>query len=128
MAIPPEPIAELVAEASLIIEAQVMQVVAIGPTPKQRPSRPGHTDIGNQVAAQTLLLKVQRVLGGELPETAAKTGEMQAEKPIAAYALKVGSRGAFFLAGDGPVFRIIGRYGPDTYRVAVVEQALQAQP
>jgi hypothetical protein len=123
MAIPPEPIQELLARASLVVEAEVTRVLSTGKTPPALPAEPGTGDSHRPVASQTVLLKVSRVLHGSHP--GAPDAALTVVKPEAKYALKAGNRGAFFLEKVGDELDIIGRYGPDTYKVASVEKALR---
>src|SRR5262245_51898006 len=106
MAIPPEPLAELVHQATAIVVARVSEIVRTGVRPKQ-PERihPSDRDIGIKTAPQTVRLTILRTLKGE-PAT-----ERVVDKPVSAYSLRVGDEGPFFLAGE----TIIGRYGPNTH-------------
>jgi hypothetical protein len=121
MALPPEPIDEVLPKAMLVLDAEVHEVVGHGPAPERIEAPPGYTGVGHKVAAQLLTLKVHRVLRGEAP-----TGELTVEKPVAGYALRAGVRGPFLLDGSKPHPVVLGRYGPDTYSFEKVERALQA--
>ena len=115
MAIPPEPLAVVLPLASAVVIAEVVAVennadgVVLGPDAP--PSSP------RAIHSQRVKLKVSRVLRGG-PVT-----EVEVLKPIGDYALRVGNHGAFLLDGRTPPV-ILGRYGPDTYRVADLEAQL----
>lgn len=120
MAKPPEPLAELIPEASLIVFAIVVAVISVGPKPPPPPYAAelpkGATSVGYQSASQKVRLRIERVLKGH---TAAR--ELEVEKPVAPYLLEVGNKGPFFLDAQG---KIIGRYGPDTHREDEILEAL----
>jgi hypothetical protein len=121
VAIPPEPIQELLPRANLIVEAEVSAVLSTGPRPPQVKAREGATSVPNKVASQVVKLKVKRALKGQA------SGELTVDKPEADYALAEGNKGAFFLeqVKGAANMTIIGRWGPDTYRVDSVERALK---
>lgn len=120
MALPPEPIEELLAASSAVVEAEVVRVLSHGaPPPKPAHARDGATSVGTKAAEQVVVLKVTRALKGAVP-----VGELTVEKPLAAYALAAGNKGAFFLQDTRPKPTILGRYGPDTYRVESVDFVL----
>lgn len=116
MAKPPEPLAEVLPQAALVVEATVAKVVSTGaPTPQ--PEKPAdHRDVGAQAPEQMLVLDVTRVLKGA---HAGKTLEVR--KPVAPYAVKEGTKGAWLVDKDGVV---LGRYGPDSWPLSRVEAAL----
>ena len=118
MAIPPEPISQLLPSAVWVVEAEVLELLAEGPAPAKRVAPVGHTGVGQTSAAQGARLRVSRVLRGP-----SKVAELVVDKPEAAYLLKVGTRGVFLLSGGTPP-AVLGRYGPDTYPLTSVEQAL----
>jgi hypothetical protein len=127
MAIPPEPIEELLPRAQLVVVAEVTSIIAQGeqaPIPPSDPKRKGGPQV--PLAEQVVALAVQDVLRGEGVTAGA---ELRALKPAADYDLSEGTQGPFLLAasdtGDPP-FAILGRYGPDSYRRSVVEEALRA--
>ena len=121
MALPPEPLQELLFDATAVVEAEVVEVLESGPEPQPPPHakhlKPGATSVGYLSAAQKVRLKVKRALKGE------SAAELVVDKPEAPYLLAPGHRGAFFLEGE----RILGRYGPDTHSVAAIERALKAR-
>lgn len=119
MALPPEPIEELLARAGMVVDAEVLRILDQGPAPPPLDLPPGHTGGGQTLAAQQVELRVHRVLRGDQG-----LATLAAHKPEAAYALAPGDSGAFFLAEDGAGLEIVGRYGPDTYSVATIESAL----
>lgn len=114
MAIPPEPIEEVLPEATLVVVADVTEVV------EQPPAQAAHAGHAGQ---QVVRLKVSRVLRG-----AANVGDvLTAKKPEAGYALRAGNSGPFLLAARDGTFEILGRYGPDTWDLSRVERALEAR-
>lgn len=116
MARPPEPLEQLLREATWIVEAEVEAVLFEAPPPppktEPRPSAP------NLLGAQRVRLKIERVLRGE-----PLAGSVEVEKPEGSYLLDVGNRGPFFLAAGTPP-KILGRYGPDTHSLARIQSAL----
>lgn len=118
MALPPEPLSELLPASSAVIHAEVAEVLSAAPTIERAPSAPAATSVPSQIGPQVVRLRVRRVLrGGALGD------EIVVEKPPSAYALKAGNHGAFFLDTTGERPRIIGRYGPDTHSLQSVEHA-----
>jgi len=124
MAIPPEPIEELLPTAALIVEAEVSKVISLGKKPPTLTAPKDHTSTGQKNASQQLSLKVARVLKGALPGDAA--APLEVSKPEGAYTLREGSKGAFLLSEGEGGWVILGRYGPDTYTVESVELTLKA--
>lgn len=118
MAKPPEPIAEVLPRAAWVVEAEVAEIVAVGPPVPRVEVPEGFVGHEQNVASQVVRLRVLRVLRGE-PVT-----ELEVEKPEAGYALRPGVRGPFLLDGSFPRPVILGRYGPDSYSLAKVEAAL----
>lgn len=115
MAIPPEPLSELLGRAGVVVVAEVVEVVSVGTLP-ERPARPpGFVDSPHPLApAQTVKLRVSRALRGDAAT------ELLVEKAAGAYRLAVGDSGVFFVAAG----KLLGRYGPTTYPLASVEAAL----
>ena len=128
MAKPPEPIRELLPRASLIVEAEVAEVVSTGPEPPKVEAPPTHTSVPQEVASQVLRLKIKRVLKGALAGAAKKSQELTVTKPQGAYALSPGNRGPFLLEETGGDWLILGRWGPDNYRIEWVEKSIAAAP
>lgn len=122
MALPPEPIEEVLPKAKTVLEAEVAEVVSTGPTPPKIETKRGATSVGHKVASQVVKLKVTKVHRG-----AASVKEIVVEKPVAGYALKAGNKGAFLLDDSQPRPVILGRYGPDTWSVGWVEKALASK-
>jgi hypothetical protein len=118
MARRPEPLADLILDATRIVVAEVAEIVETGPRPPPPPRaaelKPSARDVGYQSPRQRVRLQILRVLKGEAP------AELVADKPEAPYLLAVGNHGVFFLDGE----QILGRYGPDTHRLADVERAV----
>lgn len=125
MAKPPEPLAELLPRAALVVHAVVAQVLSTGPAPAQPEAThpPGRlvVDTGRRSPAQTLTLEVMRVLKGAHDERS-----LTVEKPAAGYSLFPGAKGAFLLDTSTSPPTILGRYGPDTWALSQVEAATKA--
>ena len=76
MAKPPEPIEEVLPQATWVVEAEVAEVLSTGPKPPAPPNaKPGATSVGYKSASQQVKLKVTNVLRGE------KTSELVVQKP-----------------------------------------------
>ena len=117
MAKPPEPIEEVMPNAAWVVEAEVKEVLATGPTPPPPPNaKPGATSVGWKAASQTLKLKITNVLKGE------KTAELVVEKPVGSYSLKPGNKGPFLIDASKT---ILGRYGPDSWHIDRVKGAMK---
>lgn len=126
MAIPPEPIEEVLPQADAIVLADVTKVLrqdAFKAPPGVDPSMP---DSGAVASAQSVELSITRVLKG--PREWKPGTKIVVEKPPAGYALREGNKGPFLvkLGKDGKGHVIIGRYGPDTYRLDDIERALKS--
>jgi hypothetical protein len=119
MAIPPEPLQEILPHATWVVEAEVVEVLGSGPEVPRISAPAGWTDTGQKVADQRVRLKVTRVLRGQ------EVQELVVDKPVAAYSLRAGNKGPFLLDGTLPHPVILGRYGPDSYALAKLEAALK---
>jgi hypothetical protein len=120
MAIPPEPIEEVLPKAVLVLDAEVKEVLSMGPAPKKVEARAGASDTGQKTASQVVKLAVKRVLKGKTD-----VKELVVEKPEGGYALRAGNHGPFLLDGTRPNPVILGRYGPDSYAFSKIEAALK---
>ncbi len=120
MAIPPDPIEELLPRATAAVMAEVTRVVAEDPQKPFPKNEPGTTSAGGEVARQVVELRVQERLFGTLQAGAL----LQAVKPAGEYKLRPGNKGPFLLEvpqrGEA---QILGRYGPDSYARSVIEGA-----
>jgi hypothetical protein len=121
MAIPPEPIEQLIAQAALVIEAVVEAVISTGQIQPKSTAAPGTSDTGKKTASQVVKLKITKVHKGP-----AGLKEVVAEKPLGAYALRAGNKGPFLLDDSKPNPVILGRYGPDSYRLDKILGALKS--
>jgi hypothetical protein len=119
MALPPEPVEELLPKAKFVIEASVARVLYQG----KKPERDTEKNVAGPIPAdrcQVVQLDVTRRVAGADPGTS-----ITVVKPLAPYVLKAGqstSGTAFFVAGGDPFPIILGRYGP--YPTPEVEAAL----
>ncbi|MBS1153020.1 MAG: hypothetical protein H6Q89_4718 [Myxococcaceae bacterium] len=117
MAIPPDPIEEVLPAAQGAVMAEVTRVV------KQDADKSGFVDpkmtsAPTVAARQIVELKVSKVLFGEW-----KAGSsVQVVKPAGAYALRPGNKGPFLLTRVGDAVEILGAYGPDTYPEPLITQ------
>ena len=120
MAKPPEPIDEVLPDATAAVIADVGRIVAQDPQKPAPKAPPGTTDLPHDAARQVVELKVKESLFG--PH---RPGEvLEAEKPAGAYTLRSGVTGPFILASQkGKAAVILGRYGPDTYPVDLIKAA-----
>jgi hypothetical protein len=121
MAIPPEPIQEILPQAAWVLDAEVLEVLSTGAAPPPVKAAYGATSTGKKAPSQVVKLKVKRVLQGK-----AGTSELVVEKPEATYALRAGNKGPFLLDASTPP-KILGRHGPDNYDFPTVEKALKAK-
>ena len=119
MAIPPEPLNEVIPDATWVVDAEVKEVLSTGPTPPKIDAGMGATSTGQKTASQVVKLTVKRVLqGGEIKE-------LVVEKPEAGYALRAGNHGPFLIKDQKPHPVILGRYGPDSWSFERIEHALK---
>lgn len=118
MALPPEPIEELLPSADAAVLATVSRIVE--QAPQQQYERSLDTSLPNTAARQVVELKVTKVLFGSLAQSGATVNVI---KPEGAYALREGNEGPFVLAKSDAGVEIVGRYGPDTWSEAAVKQA-----
>jgi hypothetical protein len=116
VALPPEPLEELLSRASSVVVGEVTELLGTGPLPR-RPEKqhPTDVDVGTKTPSQKVKLKVLRTLKGMSPTL------VIVDKPESAYRLLVGDQGPFFLEGS----TIIGRYGPNTHAMEKIERALR---
>lgn len=118
MALPPEPIDEVIPGADGAVLATVTRIVE--QAPQQQYERTLETSLPRTAARQVVELKVTKVLFGEV---AASGSLVQCVKPEGAYALREGNSGPFVLGKSDGAVEILGRYGPDTWPEAAVKQA-----
>lgn len=118
MAKPPEPIDEVLPQAEAAVVAEVARVVEQGAQQKLAPSE--ETSRPTSAARQVVELNVTRVLFGTLT---APGKTIQVVKPAGAYALTAGNKGPFVLKQGAEGVEILGRYGPDTWPEALIQQA-----
>ena len=118
MAIPPDPIEEILPAAQGAVMAEVTRVLRED-AQKAGFVDPKVTSAPTVAARQVVELKVSSVLFGEWKEGAM----VQAVKPAGAYALRPGNKGPFLLTRVGEAVEILGAYGPDTYREPEIRQA-----
>jgi len=123
MAIPPEPIREVIDAVEGVVIGEVTHVLERWKQPPMPKANPEATDVPGTLSKQKVRLKVSEVLHGDY-----EVGQLiEVIKPDGDYLLRVGNRGPFLL-GE-PLERlksptILGRYGPDSYRRDVIENAL----
>lgn len=120
MALPPEPIEELLPKASWVVQAEVKEVVSEGPPQPSVKAEKGATSVPYKLHSQVVKLSVKQVLRGE-----GAAQELTVEKPVGAYVLSPGNKGPFLIAKGSPHPVILGRYGPDSWALARIEDALK---
>ncbi len=123
MALPPDPIEELLPKAHAAVMAEVTRVVAEDPQAPFPKVEQGTTSAPGEVARQVVELKIQERLFGKVDPGAL----IQVVKPAGAYKLIPGNKGPFLLevpAKGEPT--ILGRYGPDSYHRQAIETAAKA--
>ncbi len=125
---PPQPLEVLLERADLIVEAEVSSVeetAELDETPAQDRRAEGHTGGASPAGAQRVMLRVLKLLKGELKGHApSETALVEARKPEAGYLLQPGNRGAFFLCREDGGWQIDGRYGPDSHPLDRVVAAI----
>jgi hypothetical protein len=130
MALPPEPLSSALFDAKAVVVGEVVSIDATGPEPEKRADvKKGMKDVGNKAAWQTVTLRVDVVLRPGKDGVAVAAGKTIAvRKPEGAYAVDRGTKGPFLLGapGDDGVPLILGRYGPDSWRLELVEAACRA--
>ena len=121
MAKPPEPLADMLPLAGLVVDAIVKEVVSTGPATARPAGVDEHAkDVGTVAPEQVIVLEVKRVLKG------AHSGPtIEVQKPLAPYSVKVGTAGAWLLDTNGAKPVVMGRYGPDSWHITRVEAALK---
>ena len=116
MALPPDPIEEVLPQADAAVIAEVARVVSTDPRKASPPSEPGATSVPGESPRQVVELSVSEVLFG-----AVKAGsKIEVVKPAGAYLLSQGNKGPFLVKTAGKA-EILGRYGPDTYSRRYIE-------
>src|SRR4051812_40727371 len=101
MALPPEPLDDVLRCATMIVEAEVTGVRDLERWPVD--PKNGPVDAAADRPAQEVTLHIARVLRGD-----AAAHDIVVKKPPSAYVLRVGVRGAF-LVDTGSM--LLGRYG-----------------
>ena len=107
MAIPPEPIEEMMPLATLVIEAEVVEVLSTADRIDQHSPWADVPAVPDQLAR----MRVLRTLRGTPPAP-----ELVVRKPSAPYALRQGSVRLWLLDERHRPPQILGRYGPDSWR------------
>lgn len=114
MALPPDPIEEVLPAATSAVMAEVTRVLHAAPRAPAARVEKGSTSAPTEAPKQVVELRVDEVLFG----TSQKGRLVTVVKPPGAYALVAGNKGPFLLRAekDGEAEAVIlGRYGPDTY-------------
>jgi hypothetical protein len=118
MALPPEPLASVLPVAGRVVVGVVVAIDAtdVGAWPE---ATHGPPDAAPPCPAQRATVQVLTVLCGD-----ADRSDVVVVKPPAPYMLEVDVGGAFLLDTTTTPPTILGRYGPDTWGVDVVEAAI----
>jgi hypothetical protein len=109
LAHPPAPLPEVLPRATLVFTGEVTEIVESDP-----PHAKGA--VGQQAPRQVVKLEVAEVLFGQIEVGAL----IEAIKPQAGYALRMGNHGPFLLDNENI---ILGAYGPDSYSIEALRQA-----
>ena len=118
MATSSEPLHEVLARAERIVLADVVEAVrAELPRRMQAAAPPPGEEL--PLPEQRVRLRIHETLRGPAAR------EVTAIKPEGPYVLAAGHRGPYLLDGSAPTPRILGRFGPDTFPLAVLIEALQ---
>jgi hypothetical protein len=116
MALPPQPLEEVLPQAKVVVLAVVTAVENLAPMPPADRGAP--VDRTPDRPPQKVTLEVVRTLRGEVRT------QWVVIKPVTAYLLRVGNQGPFLLDGTLPEPHILGRWGPDTYPLLTLENAV----
>ena len=122
MAIPPDPIQDLIPEVAAAFDGVVVEVLETGADEPVPPHAPGAADVGIKAPRQVVRLEVREVYSGGLQVGT----NVDVVKPAAGYALRAGNQGPFLIDGGAPQPTILGRYGPDSYSTDAVRDAFGA--
>lgn len=123
MALPPDPIDEVLPQASAAVVAQVGSILfqdeqAFVP-------QVGDTDIVDvprELPLQKATLQIKEVLFGSLTSSGQT---LEVRKPAGEYVLRAGVEGPFLLSQtDDGVAEIVGLYGPDTYSLHQIKASI----
>lgn len=124
MALPPEPIDEMLPLAQDAILADIVKILQQDKqTDIPEIKNPGEVDIPRDLPAQQVQITVREVLFG----THYKTGQsLTVLKPAGDYVLRAGITGPLLLTHDPEKTRptILGRYGPDTWSLHILRAAI----
>ena len=128
MAIPPDPIEEVLSVATSVIAADVVSAARRAIDVPQKhdvdgvdDGDDGDDDDDSVLAAQDCVLVVVAVFKGSL----AVGARVACVKPEGEYELPLGFHGPFLLVERTKPATILGRYGPDSYKLAEVKRALE---
>ena len=125
MAIPPEPIEDILPQAHYVVIAQVKKIIH---TDKQKPVHkedPKIVGMPRELPAQRLLLHIiENISSSTLPIDT----DIEVLKPSGDYVLRQDIQGPFMLATDEETnqLSIIGRYGPDSYSLKAIQSTLKS--
>ena len=124
MALPPEPIDQILPLAHAGVLAKVTKIIR---QEKQsfipQPSDPDMVDIPRELPLQIVQLQIQETLFGDLGNVGTT---IEVLKPAGEYVLREGVEGPFllqrFVEHSSP--QILGMYGPDSYSLKVIRAAM----
>jgi hypothetical protein len=119
MALPPEPLEDVLPYAPRIFVGEVVKVEDLGAWP----STGGAIDAAPARPAQRAQVRVFRMLRGPMPSMS----ELWVVKPQGAYALHAGVRGPFLVDAVATEANLLGRYGPDTWSEEEIDAALAGE-
>jgi|GEM_PF-802897 len=120
MALPPEPLDELIAQASAYVRLHVQEVLFEGEPAKLQGGVISDVDLSQP--QQVLQVQVDDVVRGALPprpgtppSSGAAPTALVVTKPRAPYRLSAGLTVSVLLGEDGGNLAVLSRYGPDSY-------------
>lgn len=124
MALPPEPIDEMLPLADDGVVADITQIVHRDPqTHIPTVTHPGEVDLPRDLPAQHVNITITEVLFGSHYRVGQQVIVL---KPAGDYVLRAGISGPLLLAHspDKTMPTILGRYGPDTWSLSVLRAAI----
>lgn len=123
MALPPEPIDEVLPSAQVGVIAKVTKILHRDKQADIPNVTEGEADLPRELPMQLIEMCIEEVLFGS---AYSQGSTMQAKKPAGDYTLREGVGGGFLLttAKDASIPEILGRYGPDTWSLKVLRAAI----
>lgn len=125
MALPPEPIDEVLPLADACMIAKVTQIISSGKQSfiPDTSKDPEIVEVPRDLPEQYVELEVKELLFGKMYKVGQK---LQIQKPSGDYVLKINLEAPFLIhhAEGAKHPEILGRYGPDTWSLRVLKAAI----